>query len=77
MLEWLLPRDEWLSDQFASLCWEDLGGLVAVDNDADRCLICAVIVEIRVSHLYGVQKQDAQMNYGTMEVALSSLSEIH
>ena len=59
------------------------GGLVAVDNDADRCLICAAIVEIRVSHLYGVQKQDAQGwhiwadNYGTMEVAFSSLSEIH
>ena len=36
------------------------GGLVAVDNDADRCSICAAIVEIRVSHLYGVQKQDTQ-----------------
>jgi hypothetical protein len=45
MLEWLLARDEWLSDEFACPYCEDLGDLVAVDNDADWCLIYAAIVE--------------------------------
>lgn len=45
MLEWLHARDEWLSDEFADPCCEDLGDLVAVHNDADWYLICAAIVE--------------------------------
>jgi len=37
MLEWLLARDEGLSEEVAGPCCEDLGDLVAVNNDADRC----------------------------------------
>lgn len=63
MLEWPHARDEWLSDEFAGPCCEDLEALVAVHNDADWCLICAAIVENQSEPpvwTANVQKQDGQ-----------------